>query len=132
MSLEARRVITGCCSRSSAVPVAVWPLRGTTRSPIASAAIRAVDRALSDIVNQRPNQISENIYKDKSKGPMTQYLNPAAFAPAAPGTLGNFGRVNVKAPPTWQFDAALSRIFRFRESQNLEFRLEAYNVTNSF
>jgi len=91
-----------------------------------------VDRALNDIVNQRPNQVSENIYKDKSKGPMTQYLDPAAFAPAPPGSLGNFGRVNVKAPPTWQFDAALSRIFRFRESQNLEFRLEAYNVTNSF
>jgi len=40
--------------------------------------------------------------------------------------------VNIKAPGTWQFDAALSRIFRFRETQSLEFRAEAYNVTNSF
>ena len=30
------------------------------------------------------------------------------------------------------FDMALSRIFHFRESQRLEFRTEAYNVTNSF
>jgi hypothetical protein len=27
---------------------------------------------------------------------------------------------------------ALSRVFAFRENQSLEFRVEAYNVTNSF
>ena len=91
-----------------------------------------VDRALNDIVNQRPNQVSPNIYKDKSKGPLSQYLDPAAFALPPLGSLGNFGRVNVAAPGTWQFDAALSRIFKFRERQTLEFRAEAYNVTNSF
>ena len=91
-----------------------------------------VDRALNDIVGQRPNQVADNIYKDKSKRPYSQYLDPAAFALPALGSLGNFGRVNVAAPGQWQFDAALSRIFKFRESQSLEFRVEAYNVTNSF
>ena len=91
-----------------------------------------VDRALNDIVSQRPNLVAANIYKDKSKGPLTQYLDPAAFALPALGSLGNFGRVNVAAPGTWQFDVALSRIFKFRETQSLEFRAEAYNVTNSF
>ena len=32
---------------------------------------------------------------------------------------------------TWQFDAALSRVFRLHEIQSLEARAEAYNVTNS-
>jgi hypothetical protein len=60
---------------------------------------------------QRPNQVLENPHLDESKGPRSQYLNPAAFVPAALGILGNFGRVNVRAPGTWQVDAALSRIF---------------------
>ena len=34
--------------------------------------------------------------------------------------------------PTWSFDVALSRAFRFQESQRLEFRVEAFNLTNSF
>jgi hypothetical protein len=33
----------------------------------------------------------------------------------------------VVGPPEWAFDVALSRIFR-----RLEFRAEAFNVTNSF
>jgi len=35
-------------------------------------------------------------------------------------------------PAVWQFDLAAARTFRFRESQSLEFRAEAYNVLNSF
>jgi hypothetical protein len=48
------------------------------------------------------------------------------------GTLGNAGRVILSLPVTWQFDMALARTFRFRESQSLEFRAEAFNVLNSF
>jgi hypothetical protein len=83
-------------------------------------------------VGQRPNLVLTDIYKDKSGGPFTQYLNPAAFAIPAAGTLGNAGRGIVSLPYTWQFDMALSRVFRFRETQSVEFRAEAYNVTNSF
>ena len=33
---------------------------------------------------------------------------------------------------TWQFDMAVSRVFRVRENQSIEFRTEAFNVLNSF
>jgi hypothetical protein len=48
------------------------------------------------------------------------------------GTLGNVGSASIAGPGYWQFDTSLSRTFRMRESQRIEFRAEAFNVTNSF
>ncbi len=90
------------------------------------------DRALTGIANQRATQIRSDGYANKDAGPLEQYLNPDAFGVPAPGTLGNHGRNSLVGPGTWDFDAALSRIFSIREAQKLEFRAEAYNVTNSF
>ena len=75
--------------------------------------------------------ISGNIV-DTSGRPLTRYLNPAAFALAALGSNGNMSPRNIRGPATWQFDMSLSRTIQVRESQRLEFRAEAYNVTNSF
>jgi hypothetical protein len=91
-----------------------------------------LDRAFTDISSQRPDQVLANIYLDRSGRPSTQYLNPAAFALPALGTLGNLGRVTVVLPPSWQFDMALARTFKLREKQSVEFRAEAYNLTNTF
>ncbi|PYS00944.1 MAG: hypothetical protein DMG16_14400 [Acidobacteria bacterium] len=91
------------------------------------------DRCLCDISNQRPNLLlPDAVYLDTSGRPNTQYLNPAAFGQPDLGTLGNLGRVTLRLPAYWQFDAAVSRVFRVRESQSVEFRAEAYNVLNSF
>jgi hypothetical protein len=111
-----------------------WRLSGIYRrsagSPIDVGA--GTDRAMTALSGQRANQILANPFGDKSGGPMSSYLNPAAFAQPAIGTNGNMGRNSLQGPGTWAFDASVSRIFRFRESQRIEFRAEAYNVTNSF
>jgi hypothetical protein len=65
-------------------------------------------------------------------GPDAQNLNLDAFGFAPLGTLGNLGVNNVRGPAQWAFDVGLSRTFSVTESQRLEFRAEAYNVTNSF
>ena len=87
------------------------------------------DRALSGNTSQRVDQVLPNVYGNKS---VSNYFNPAAFALPAPGTLGNTGKGFIAGPGTWQFDAALSRTFQVRETQKVEFRAEAFNVTNSF
>ena len=86
------------------------------------------DRALTTTPSQRVNQLLQNPYGDKTVG---NYLNPAAFAIPALGTYGNVGIASINGPGYWQFDLALSSTFQVRETQKLEFRAEAFNVTNS-
>ena len=87
------------------------------------------DIALSGISNQRLSQALPSLYGDGSIG---HYLNSAAFAVPAAGTLGNLGPGTILGPATWQFDAALSRAFQFKETRRIELRAEAFNLTNSF
>jgi hypothetical protein len=87
------------------------------------------DVARTGIGSQRPLQVLENPYGDTSS--LTSFLNPQAFRVPAVGSLGNMRRMNVVGPGTFQFDMALSRIFQVRESQRLEVRAEAFNVTNT-
>src|SRR5437773_758379 len=79
--------------------------------------------------SERVNQVVGNPYSNKSVG---SYLNPTAFELPALGTLGNMGASSIAGPGYWQFDAAFSRTFHVREMQKVEFRAEAFNVTNAF
>jgi hypothetical protein len=90
--------------------------------------ITTQDRALTGNSSQRLDQVLPNPYGNKSA---SNFFNPAAFALPAFGTLGNTGKGAVEGPGTWQFDAALSRSFQVREAQRIEFRAEAFNLTNS-
>jgi hypothetical protein len=111
-----------------------WRLSGIYRHSTGSYLTigSGIDRSLTGIGGQRADQVLADPYGDKSAGPFTNYLNLAAFVQPTLGTLGNMGRNNVIAPSTWQFDISLSREFQIRENQKLEFRAEAYNITNSF
>jgi hypothetical protein len=88
-----------------------------------------LDRLLSGQAgNQRPNQILESPHGNRDS---LNYLNPRAFAQPDLGTIGNMRASNIEGPGSWQLDMALSRVFQVRETQRMEFRAEAFNVTNS-
>ena len=96
----------------------------------------ALGRVVDDLgrvaaaTGQRPNQILGNPYGDRNS--ISHYLNPNAFAQPAFGTFGNMRPFSIEGPGYWQLDMALARIFQIRESRKLEFRAEAFNITNRF
>ena len=85
--------------------------------------------------NDRPNQVLSNVSATNpvcSNGTTAcvQWLNPAAFLTAAPGSSGNLGRNAVRGPKTVTVDAAVSRMFRFTERYSMQARVDAFNVFN--
>jgi hypothetical protein len=87
------------------------------------------DIAATGISAQRLDQLSENPYGTKT---LTTFLNPAAFAYPAAGTLGNHKYDSVKGPGFWSIDLAVSRLVALSGARNLEFRVEAFNLLNNF
>ena len=91
--------------------------------------ITGQDTAFNGIAQQRVDQISDDVYGEKT---LARYLNPAAFARPAPGTLGNYVRNSIKGPAYWTLDMALSRLLSAGGTRSFEFRVEAFNVLNTF
>jgi hypothetical protein len=87
------------------------------------------DNALTGLQQQRVNQVSDDVYGDKT---IASFLNRAAFAQPAPGTLGDYERNSIKGPGFWTVDMALSRTLAFGGSQSLELRVEVFNLLNNF
>lgn len=90
----------------------------------------STDIQLSGTGGQRPNQVLADPLCPNPNP--SCWINPAAFAQPAFGTLGNLGRSSVQGPGFWEIDMSLTRSFRVREHMSLEFRADAFNITNSF
>ncbi|HEY7387840.1 MAG TPA: TonB-dependent receptor [Bryobacteraceae bacterium] len=100
--------------------------------------ILSSDVALNgDAGNQRPMQVLPNPLVSNpgsacaNTAPCLTWINPAAFANPAAGTLSPMRRNNIPGPSFFQIDLDATREFRIREGQTLEFRAEAFNLTNS-
>ena len=90
------------------------------------------DVALTGAGNQRAQQIQANVYSAERS--ITNYLNINAFlAPAAapPGVYASTRPLTVSGPNVMNIDLAFSRNFKFREHHTIQFRAEAFNLTNS-
>ena len=118
-------------NRAMRVAFSDWRVSGifSARSGQPVNVIAGQDRAFTGIQNQRVDQILPNPYGDKT---LNSWLNPAAFALPAPGTLGNFKRNSVRAPGFRTLDVALSRLLTVGTSRSLELRVETFNLLNTF
>ena len=58
------------------------------------------------------------------------YLNPAAFAPPAPGHWGEVGRGSIRGPARFALDAGVARLFAWRDRYSVEWRVDVTNALN--
>ncbi|PWT99915.1 MAG: hypothetical protein C5B51_26175 [Terriglobia bacterium] len=85
---------------------------------------------------QRPNLVRTDTASATRRqacanlAPCVSWLNTAAFTAPATGTFGNLGVGAIRGPGFWEWDQSVSREFRIRESQTINLRFEAFNVTN--
>jgi hypothetical protein len=78
----------------------------------------------ANLVANRPQWIED------SRVPGGRRLNPVAFSAPPSGVQGTLGRNAIAGPGMWQLDLALQRQFRLSERAALQFRVEAFNLTN--
>ncbi len=89
---------------------------------------------------RRPNQVGNpnapvfggldpTVYQQANfKSNIFHWFNPAAYAMGAGNQYGNVGRNSIRQPYFMRGDITLSKIFPVTERQNLEYRLEIFNV----
>jgi carboxypeptidase family protein len=87
------------------------------------------DNAFNGMANQRVDQVSNDVYGAKT---LNSFLNPKAFAQPAAGGFGNSPRNSIKGPGFWKVDLALSRLVSLAATRNVEFRVEVFNLFNTF
>jgi hypothetical protein len=77
--------------------------------------------------NDRPNQVMD------ARGPkkLSEWFNPNAFVPQPLGTVGNAVRNDVFGPRFRHVDLSLFKNFPVTERVNLQFRAEAFDISNT-
>jgi len=78
---------------------------------------------------QRPNRIANpNNFAGRS---LAQYFNVAAFTAAPQFVIGTSSRNPVRGPGLQDADLMIGKTFRITERMGIEFRAEAFNVSNT-
>jgi hypothetical protein len=67
----------------------------------------------------------------KGIGPTTPWFDVTAFKPVTTARFGNYQVNSLRGPGYNNMDASLFRTFKLGSSANLQFRAEAFNITNT-
>ncbi len=110
-----------------------WQLAGIVRfqSGIPVAISQATNfNSFAGFGTQRPNRIADPKLPAEERS-TARYFDTAAFATAPQFTLGNSSRNPVRGPGYRSVDLMLGKTFTVTERFRLEFRAEAFNITNT-
>ncbi|HMF61467.1 MAG TPA: TonB-dependent receptor, partial [Vicinamibacterales bacterium] len=80
---------------------------------------------------QTPDQVKEKVEIFGNVGDDGTYFDTSAFARVTEVRFGNVGRNTMRGPGVVNLDASLFRTFKIAGRTDLQFRAEAFNVTNT-
>jgi hypothetical protein len=80
---------------------------------------------------QTADQVKPEVQRLGGIGPGQPYYDPTAFAPVREARFGTTGRNTLRTPGVVNLDLSLFRTFPISERFRLEFRAEAFNVSNT-
>lgn len=103
-------------------------LSATSGSPFTVNIPRDIANIGARSISQRPNLVGDP-YSGARNAPDV-WINKGAFAEPAPYTFGNLGRNTLVGPGFAQFDFGGYKNFTITERIGLQFRFEAFNLTN--
>lgn len=92
-----------------------------------TATISGLDNSLTGGLKDRPNFTGPSAIANPS---ITDWFNKAAFSMPASGQFGNEPTGAIVGPGLVDWDISLAKNFRFRETNNFEFRVEFFNALN--
>jgi hypothetical protein len=115
--------------------LANWGLdvRVSARSalPVNLVGAQTYNYVTSSVYNYNPDLVpGQPLVLYGSQYPGGKVLNYAAYQPAPAGVEGDVGRNSARDFPASQLNLAVRRDFPIRERLHLQFRAEAFNVTN--
>lgn len=80
---------------------------------------------------QTADQVKSEVAKLGGKGRGAPYFDPTAFADVTEARFGNTGYNYLRGPGVFNWDFGLTREFSITETVKLQFRMEAFNFTNT-
>ena len=80
---------------------------------------------------QRADQVKPHVAIPGGAGRGQSYFDPLAFAPVTDVRFGTAGYEDLRGPGTTNLDLSIFRTFRVSERLLLQFRAEAFNLTNT-
>ena len=91
-----------------------------------------IDYSYSGIGQDRADLVGDpNLPGNRPKSQrVAQWFNTKAFQPNAPGTFGNSGRNILRGPAYADFDCSMVKSFHIKETRQIEFRAEAFDLFN--